>query len=655
MTEAYKQQSNASPAVAPTERRRPKRKGILSRLWKKIWPRHRAKEKTKLEKKDGERGYQQWVALYDTITGADRSEIRRHLGQLAFQPLISVVMPAYESNENTFRQAIESVLAQLYKNWELCVADDASPSPHVTEILREFAAKDGRVKWMRRDSNGHISAATNSALSLATGEFVALMDHDDILREHALYEVVAELNAHPDADLIYSDEDKIDDAGRRYNPYFKTDWNPELFLCHNMVSHLGVYRRTIVEKIGGLRVGFEGSQDYDLALRVSRETIPERIRHIPAILYHWRSSSGNPSFSEGQLQRCVDVARRAKAEHLAALGDHAIVEGHPTLQYWERIRRVVPTPAPLVSLIIPTRNRADLLRPCLEGIFRRTNYQNFEIIIIDHESDEPETIALLQEIAGDPRVRIIPYKGAFNYSDMNNKAVELAHGELIGLLNNDVDVIDPEWLTEMVALAARPTNGAVGAKLLYPDGRVQHAGVLLGVGAAAGHFHHLADRVDPGYLGRLMLTSNVSAVTGACLIVRKSIFEEVGGFNAADLPVAFSDVDFCLKVRAKGYRNVWTPYASLYHHKSPSRGPDTSPDKLARFKAESRYITEKWGEDLQSDPYYNLNFGLDTSSFDLAFPPRRVKPWLRPHAQDGWAGSTESPSPPPETKLPPDK
>ena len=571
--------------------------------------------------------YEKWVELYDTISEDDRRQIKKHIRTLEYQPLISIVMPAYDAPEKKFREAIASIRAQLYTNWELCVADDASPSPKVVAILEEMSTLDPRIKWMQRESNGHISKASNSALALATGEFVALMDHDDLLPEQALYEVVVELNAHPNADLIYSDEDKINDAGVRHSPYFKTDWNPELFLGQNMICHLGVYRRSIVERIGGFRAGFEGSQDYDLALRVVNATSADRIRHIPAVLYHWRSASQTTSFSERQLQRCVVAARRAKTDYFLARGEAAEVRENAVVPSWERIHRSIPAPPPLVSLIVPTRNRHDLLGPCMEGLLHRTTYQPIEIIIIDHQSDDPKTIALLECVKADERVRIMRYEGPFNYSDMNNKAVVQARGEIIGLINNDVDVIEPAWLSEMVSLAVMPEYGAVGAKLLYPNDRVQHGGVILGTGGVAGHAHVHAHRNETGYFGRLALTSNVSAVTGACLIVRKALFEEAGGLNAIDLPVAFNDIDLCLKIRAKGYRNVWTSFALLYHHESPSRGPDTAPANVDRARREVDYMLRMWGNQLDTDPYFNVNLSLQGSSFDLAFPPRRINPW----------------------------
>jgi GT2 family glycosyltransferase len=538
-------------------------------------------------------------------------------------------MPAYNTTEKCLREAIESVRDQLYLNWELCIVDDASPALTVAAVLTELAAIEPRIKWIRRDVNGHISEASNSALALATGEFVALMDHDDLLAETALYEVVAELNAHPEADLIYSDEDRVKDDGTRHTPYFKTDWNPELFLGQNMINHLGVYRRSLIQKVGGFRKGFEGSQDYDLAMRIISATNDDRIRHIPAILYHWRGGSATASFSENQLQRCIAAAHSAKADFLAARGEAAEVLVNPFVPSWDRVRRQIPSPAPLVSLIVPTRNRHDLLAPCLEGLLSRTDYQSLEVIIIDHESDDPETLSLLAKWQSDPRVRIIRYEGVFNYSDMNNKAVAEARGDIVGLINNDIDVINSNWLSEMVSLACLPKNGAVGAKLLYPNDLIQHAGIALGIGGVAGHSYLNAMRRDTGYFGRLVLTSNVSAVTGACLLVRKAVFEEVGGLDAVNLPVAFNDVDLCLKIREKGYRNIWTPFALLYHHESPSGGSDADPDKAARARREIEFMRRKWADELERDPYFNLNLSLHSQSFNLAFPPRREKPWKR--------------------------
>ena len=571
--------------------------------------------------------YSRWVDFHDTLSDTDRRAIRARLTRLPYRPLISVVMPVYNTPREFLRQAVASVQAQLYPHWELCIADDASPEPEVFALLQELAAADERIKIMRRESNGHISAASNSALALASGEFVALMDHDDVLAEHALFEVVAALNDDRDLDLIYSDEDHIDQHGRRNNAYFKSDFNLDLLLGQNTISHLGVYRRNIIDEVGGFRLGFEGSQDYDLALRVVDATVPARIHHIPAVLYHWRSNTGEATFSEAFIQRCLDAARRALKDHLARRGHAGEVLAHPEVPTWSRVKRAVPEPAPLVSIIVPTKDKPEILGPCIEGLLHRTDYQHLQIIVVDHQSTDPDALDLLGRLAREPRVEIMPYEGPFNYSAINNAAVKRARGPLLALLNNDVDVINPDWLDEMVALAVLPEVGAVGAKLFYPDDRVQHAGVLLGAGGVAGHYFHLFDANDPGYFGRAVMTSSVSAVTAACLVVRRSVFDEVGGFDAANLPVAFNDVDLCLKIGEAGYRNVWTPHAQLYHHESLSRGSDEVGERHERFKREVEFMMQKWDGLLAADPSYNPNLSLPGCAFALSFPPRRRKPW----------------------------
>ncbi|WP_316396917.1 glycosyltransferase family 2 protein [Bradyrhizobium sp. 33ap4] len=573
--------------------------------------------------------YFRWTQEFDSLSDRDRLAIIHHIQNLDYGPLISVVMPAYEPPSWAFREAIDSVRAQLYPNWELCVADDASPSPHVTEILRSVAAEDQRIKWLRRDVNGNISAASNSALALASGEYVALMDHDDVLPPHALYEIVVALNANSDLDIIYSDEDQIDKIGRRHSPYFKTDWNADLMLGHNLVSHLGVYRRSLVQSVGGFREGLEGSQDYDLALRCADATLPHRIHHVPAVLYHWRRDYGTASYSEENLDVCSDSALRAIREHLERRGDQGDVLPHPERLGATRVLRRVPSPAPLVSLIVPTKDQPGLLENCVDGILNRTDYSNTEVLIINHESELPETIALLTRLKSYSRVRVIDYVGEFNYSAINNMAAAQCRGSILGLINNDIEVISPEWLSEMVSLAVLPEVGAVGAKLLYPDNRVQHGGLILGFGGVANPLGRLLPRSAGGYFGRNQLTSSVSAVTGACLVIRKSVYDEVDGLDAANLPVAFNDVDFCLRVIERSYRNIWTPHAQLYHHESVSRGFDNTPEKADRLRKEIDYMVRRWGPQLASDPFYNQNLSLEVEKgLELAFPPRRVKPWV---------------------------
>jgi GT2 family glycosyltransferase len=579
--------------------------------------------------------YQLWIRTHDTITEADRRAILDHVSLLPAHPLISVVMPTYNTPAPVLAEAIASVEAQLYPYWELCIADDASTVPHVAPLLDAAARRDGRIKVIHRAENGHISAATNSALDLATGDFVALMDHDDILPEHALYEVAVEINAYPDADVIYSDEDQIDLMGRRAGPYFKPDWNPELLLGHNMISHLGVYRRSLVTQLGGLRVGLEGSQDYDLALRATDATTPDRIRHIPAVLYHWRQSAEAASFSETLHDRCVSAARRAIRDHLDRRGyPDATIAPAPLIPFFSHVTYAVPEPAPLVSAIIPTRDRADLLRRTCDGILHETDYASVEVIVVDNGSQEAPALALLQSLAEDPRVKIISYPGPFNYSAMNNAAARIARGEVIALLNNDLEVIDPGWLREMVGHALRREVGAVGAKLLYPDGRVQHAGVVMGPNGSMDHLLRFAGGDDHGYCGQLALTRALSAVTGACLVLRRAVFEEVGGLDE-QLAVTFNDIDLCLRLRDHGYRIVWTPAAQLFHLESATRGSDMEGEKQARALREWTFMQHRWGSVLDIDPYQNPNIRIHTHPPAIPSPPRRTKPWRRDQAGTG--------------------
>jgi len=572
--------------------------------------------------------YLTWAAKYDTLSSVDRWQIRAHVARMKANPLISVVMPVYARSPELTVKAIASVRAQLYPNWELCIADDASPNPAVWAALQAQAAADPRIKVMRRSENGHICAATNSALELAAGEFVALMDHDDILPERALYEVAALLQNHPDADLIYSDEDKIDEKGRRYDAYFKAGWNPELILAQNFVSHLGVYRRSLIEAVGGLRESFEGSQDYDLALRVSELTTPARIHHIPWVLYHWRQEGHPQTFSQSFMDRCAAAARRAVAEHLERTGQERVtVTNQADAAAWVDVRRAPPEPRPLVSVIVPTRDRADLLERCAEGVLNGTDYGPLELIVVDNGSEEPATAALFERLRQDPRVRILPLPGPFNFSDLNNQAATVARGEILVLLNNDIEVTRRDWLTELVAHAVRPNVGAVGARLLFPDGRVQHAGVVLGIGGVAGHLGYGLPGDNGGYFKHLVTTRSVSAVTAACLAIRKPVWDEVGGLDAEGLAVAFNDVDLCLKLRAKGYDIVWAAHAELVHHESATRGEDRTPAERARFAAELHVMRGRWGAALKQDPFYSPLFDRDRSDHHLATPPRRRAPW----------------------------
>ncbi len=569
--------------------------------------------------------YRQWVEEYDILSEADRVAIRAHIEELGWQPTISVVVPVYNTDEHCLHDMIESVRQQIYPRWELCIADDASTAPPVRRVLEEFREQDPRIKVVYRADNGHISAATNSALEMATGDFVALLDHDDVLAEHALYMVAHAIDEHPDADILYSDEDKLDAAGRRVDPYFKPDWNEELFYGQNFVSHLGVYRTSSIRAVGGFRSGFEGSQDYDLTLRLKAATRGP-IVHIPHILYHWRIFAGATTYSSTQVDGAALAARRAIREHLESLGERATVLAASAGNY-HRVIHQEPDRWPKVSVIVPTRDHVELLAQCIKGLLEGTDYPDLEIIIADNESIDAKTTAFFVDVAR-RGVRIVPSPGAFNFSRINNAAAREARGDVLLFLNNDIAVIDRTWLKEMILHAARPGVGAVGARLLYPDGTIQHGGVVLGVGGLAGHIHRGAPRNDPGYFGRLMLTQDISCITAACMAVPKVVFEKVGGFDEENLAVAFNDVDLCIRIREAGYRIIWTPYAELYHGESKSRGSDQCPTKIDRFHRELRYVLQRWPRQIAADPFFNPNLSLETAEADLAFPPRVRRPWL---------------------------
>lgn len=535
-------------------------------------------------------------------------------------PKFSVVVPVYNPQPKLLAEMIESVRVQSYLNWELCLADDCSTDPAVHEMLRDYAARDPRIKVVFREKNGHICAASNSAIELATGAFIVLVDHDDLIDPDALLLVAKEIKDHPDAMIIYTDEDKISVTGKRYGPYFKCDWNRLLAYTNNYVSHLGTYRTDLVRKIGGFRLGYEGSQDHDLLLRCSEHAANHQIRHIPKVLYSWRASPGSVANDGGAKPYAWDTGQRAVTEHLQRFtGQYVKVDkGEGSFTYcpnWPIQGH------PLVSIIIPTRDMLDILWVTVESVLQKTTYTNYEIIIIDNGSVERKTLDWLAKVqAEDARIRVLRDDRPFNYSALNNAAVAVSRGEYVLLLNNDVEVITPNWLSEMLALAQREHAGCIGAKLVYPDGRLQHAGVIIAIGGVAGHAakYFPRDHVFDG--ARLLFPENFSAVTGACLLVSRKIYDEVGGLNAADLAIAFNDVDLCLKVAAAGYENAWTPFAELIHHESLSRGHEDTPAKKARFQKEAEYMFARWKTQTYDDPAYNPNLTREREDFSFGPP-----------------------------------
>ena len=555
-------------------------------------------------------GYEAWIRTHD-YRRAERAGIAAEIAAWANPPLISVLMPVHDPDPKVLQAALASLRAQLYPHWELCVVDDASTRPAIPKILQRAAEADPRIRLHARSENGHIARATNDALGLARGDVCAFMDHDDVLTEDALYEVARALRLDPALVLIYSDEDKIDGRGRRFDPHFKPGFDRELLYAQNYINHLTVVRTEALRAVGGLRPGFEGSQDHDLLLRLTDGLDPSRIRHIPRVLYHWRAAQGSGTFSDRSLAKAEAARLRALDEVVAPWGGRA--ERGPS--GFNRLVRPLPQPAPRVSAIIPTRDRAEILSVTLDGLLTSTDYPDIEVVIVDNDSREPETAALFARYRDDPRVRVVPVPGAFNFSDLSNRGAAAAAGQVLLFLNNDVEVLEPGWLGELVRHAVRPEIGAVGAKLLYPDRTIQHGGIVLGIGGVAGHSHLGVPDADPGYFCRMVIAHEVSAVTGACLAMRADVFEAVGGFDAEALKVAFNDVDLCLKIRRAGYRIVWTPFAKLIHHESKSRGAEDTPEKRKRFEGEVLTMLDRWGPELRADPYYNINLSRNSAHY----------------------------------------
>ncbi|MEW8507345.1 MAG: glycosyltransferase [Candidatus Thiodiazotropha sp.] len=561
--------------------------------------------------------YSLWIREVEPVglpTAKDVMAINNH----AQSPLISILMPVYNVAEAWLRAAIESVLKQSYTHWELCIADDASTKPQIRRVLDEYTNRYKQIKVVYREKNGHIAAATNSALSLATGDFVGLMDHDDVLTPDALFFVAQETILHPQAELIYSDEDKLNDEGVRFDHYFKPDFNPDLMRSHNMICHFGVYRRKLVEKVGGIREGFDGAQDYDLALRCLRELdVRSQVRHIPWVLYHWRAIPESTASGVEAKSYALEAALRAVEDDLKAREIEAVVRESDLIPGMIRVRYGLPSKQPLVSIIIPTRNGESLLRQCIDSIRSKTIYSHYEILVVDNQSDDPKTLEYLRLLNSESNIEVVRYDKPFNFSAINNFAVGLAKGDLLCFMNDDIEIIDDDWLREMVSHALRPEIGAVGAKLWYPDGRLQHGGVVLGLGGVAGHAMKYSARTERGYMGRSVLIQNYTAVTAACLLLRRDVFDAVSGFDSENLAVAFNDVDLCIRIYQKGYYNLWTPYAEMYHHESASRGAEDTPVKQRRFSLEAEYMLNKYGPLLERDPAYNPNLTRCGEDFSL--------------------------------------
>lgn len=570
--------------------------------------------------------YRWWIQKYDVVSPQLHAKMAGDIATWPSRPLISVVMPVYNTELRWLHAAIESVRSQIYPDWELCISDDASTSQGVREELLKYAELDRRIKVFFRDINGHIAANSNSALALATGEFIALLDSDDMLPIDALYWVAREVAIHPEVDLLFSDEDKIDRKGKRFEPYFKPAWNPALMLSQNAFSHLGIYRRSLVAQVGGFRVGFEGSQDHDLVLRCAEKTTSDRIRHIPRVLYHWRAISGSTATSAGAKPYAWNAGARAIEDYLSRKG----ISGKVTHGYgsFYQVNYQSVTDQPRVSILMPSA-RIEALRPCMSALLERSTYANFEVLLAVNEIElrNFSRTAYLRELKRDSRIRVLVYPDRdFNFSWINNWTARHAEGALLCLMNDDVEVITRDWLERLVAMVMLDGVGATGPMLYYPSNTIQHAGVVLGVGGVADHVSKMRRRGYAEHFGRGALEQDYSCLTAACLLVRRTIFEEVGGFDET-LPVAFNDVDLCIRVRCTGARIVWTPTVEMYHHESFTLGRHDSARRREQFRQEVQRIHARWKDVLENDPCYNPNLSLvGGSMFSLAWPPRVPDP-----------------------------
>lgn len=571
---------------------------IPPRLWKKYWIEMIKKLKNKENKlfynPDNIYEYNKWLQMF---------ELEEEKQELKYNPLISLLIPVYNINKEYLSACIDSILNNTYENFEICLVDDASTNKETINTLKEYEKKDKRIKVKYRKENGHISNATNDALKMAKGEFIGLIDNDDLITDNALYEVVKVLNENKKIDFIYSDEDKINKEGKRCYPHFKPDFSPDTLMSLNYICHFSVIRKTLVEKVGGFLVGIEGAQDHDLFLKISE--ITNKIHHIPKILYHWRMVEGstaatlsNKSYAQDKGKIVVENALKRRNLIGTVTKDES---GYYLVDY--KLKK-----EPLISIIIPTKDFSDILDKCIKSIYKKTTYKNFEIIIVNNNSVEEKTFKLFDSYKNNyDNIKIIDANIEFNYSKINNIAVKEAKGEYVLLLNNDTEVITPNWLEAMVGYASLPHIGAVGVKLLYPDNTIQHGGVILGLGGVGSHAYTGSNRFEFGMYGRLRVPYNYSAVTAACLMVKKDKFNEVKGLEE-QLKVAYNDIDFNIKLLEKGYYNIFLPQVELYHHESKSRGYDTTSEKYQRFLKEQEFMYNKWKNIIENDKMYNKNF-----------------------------------------------
>lgn len=582
------------------------KKGILylrhygpKEFWVKLTERFQADDV------DYEQWYENHKALPEELEKQKNEKWKR-------KPLISIVVPVYNTPQVFLRQMIESVQNQSYSEWELCIGNASPENKEMKKILEEYK-KDARIKEVEIPENKGISQNTNRAMEIASGELIGLLDHDDLLAPNALYEIEKAVNEHPDAEVIYTDEDKVTtDLKEHFQPHLKPDFNLDLLRSNNYICHFFIASRDLIKRVGGFRPEFNGAQDYDLILRCTEQA--KQIVHIPKILYHWRVHKASTADNPASKMYAFDAGKRAIEEHLVRCRTKGTVQHTKDLGFY-RVKYEI-CGEPLVSIIIPNKDQSEALKKCLDSIREKTSYRNYEIIIVENNSEEPETFAFYKKIAGE-KIKVVTWEGEFNYSAINNFGVRHARGDYLLLLNNDVEIINGDWLTEMLSHCQRKEVGIVGAKLYYPDNTIQHAGIIIGIGGVAGSVFVGLPRAFSGYLHKASIQLDLSAVTAACMLVKRSVFEQVGGLEEK-LKVAFNDVDFCLRVREKGYLVVYDPYAELYHYESKTRGAEDTKEKIRRFQTEIEYMRSHWiGLLKKGDPYYNCNLSLTKWDYSL--------------------------------------
>lgn len=563
--------------------------------------------------------YGPWYEAYVPDEAALEKQRHHHF---EYSPLISVAVPAYRTPEKFLAQMIDSLLAQTYGNWELCIANGSPEDSAMKKVLEEYTKKDSRIRVSELTENKGIAGNTNAALEMAQGEFVGLLDHDDLLAPNALYEIVRALDEDRNLDAVYTDEDKVTtELDEHFQPHLKPDFNLDLLRSNNYICHFFVVRRSIVQKVGGFCQEFDGAQDHDFIFRCIETA--EKVGHIPEILYHWRTHKASTADNPASKMYAFDAGKRAIEAHLKRTGTEGIVSHTPDLGFF-RVKYPVQG-QPLVSVIIPNKDEKETLKACIDSIREKTEYPNYEIIIVENNSTTDEIFQYYKELSQDPRIRLLRWKKEFNYSAINNYGVRHANGEYLLFLNNDVTVITPGWIKELLGVCQRPEVGAAGVKLIYPDNTIQHAGCVIGLGGIAGHMFVDMPANRTGYLHKASILQDMSAVTAACMMMKRTAFEEAGGFTEK-LSVAFNDVDLCLKVRKNHKLIVYDPYVQLYHMESKTRGAEDNKEKVRRFQEEIEYMRCQWIDILKKgDPYYNKNLSLTKWNYSLRPLPGMTK------------------------------